>query len=135
MALWRSTRVQLVKTKNVGVVVLYPWGFEIGVYDSLKKLERDMKRLTGQETKVNRASYGAYVWQDNPSTGQTFFAMYIAKNADIGTVVHECQHVMDAVHEQAGLPITYENTELRAYQMGQLVRDVCGIFGFSLTRQ
>ena len=123
------------RTKQIGVVVEQPWGFEVGIYDSVKKLEKDMTRLTGQKTKVNGACNGAYVWQDNPKTGETFFALYIAPHADLGTVVHECQHMMDAAHEQAGLPISYANTELRAYQMGQLVREVAPLFGFSLDRK
>ena len=43
---------------------------------------------------------------------------------DIGTVVHECSHLVDNICENISMPLTEDTTEPRAYLMEKVVEEV-----------
>ena len=50
--------------------------------------------------------------------------MVIPERANLGTVVHECSHMIDFMFEVHGVPGGVESTEIRAYMLTQLLMDV-----------
>lgn len=120
---------------HVGVVTLQPWNLEVGIYDDLKKMQKQMRKLTGEKLKYEGGCTGMVSQVQNKKTEITFFALFLRPDADFATLVHECSHAVDFVLETVGFSAFEIHTELRAYQLGQMVRETAEIFGFSLTRQ
>lgn len=116
------------------VIRVNPWGFELACFDDRKDCDKAMSARIEKKVKTPNA-YGVVHFLENDKTNEKWFALYLSEGANIGTVAHECSHVVDFMHEAAGLPILYENTELRAYQIGLLVCQVCEVFGFNLERE
>lgn len=55
-------------------------------------------------------------------TGKLIIILYA--DEDINTVVHEAMHVVHKIMEHNGIPISAENTEIQAYLMGWLVKEI-----------
>ena len=121
------------KYDPIAVIVAQPWDFEIGCYDDAEICRKAMTERIGDKVEIPNG-FGSAHWLQNEDTGQNWFAVLLRDDADFGTLVHEISHVMDFVHECVGLPMTYQNTELRGYQMAQLVRCAADVYGFNLER-
>lgn len=70
-----------------------------------------------------RASYGM-ASQHQDDSGVSWHSMHLPEDAGIGTVVHECSHIVDYLMDAHGVPISIDNTEIRAYMLEALFMDV-----------
>lgn len=121
------------ETKPLGIIFAEPFGAQISCFGGVKEL-REWGDATGLDTtKWDLAAYGMAV-RDHDKSGVALFAMALRPDARIETLVHECSHMVDFIHDECGVPVELENTEIRAYQLGALVADAAEVFGFSWAR-
>lgn len=95
-----------------GQIELDVFEIEIDVFRSLGEFSGWLESKGAEPH--SGASYGqaAHVLD---SEGVSWFAIFIADDAPLKTYVHEAVHLADWVMENAGIPCTAENTEVRAY--------------------
>lgn len=63
----------------------------------------------------------AHAHLDRSAAGEPRFTMVIKPDATIPTWAHECSHMADFILDTLGIPLTIENTEVRAYLVGYLM--------------
>lgn len=118
----------------LGVVFADPFGAQISCFDGIKALRKWGKSTGLDVTDWGPACYGLAI-RGEDKNGITWFAIALEDRASIRTLVHECSHMVDFIHDTFGVPIEMQNTEIRAYQLAALVMDVSSVFGFETTRQ
>ena len=123
------------KWKPVGIVKINLFGVSIGVFDTFKAYKSYHEKVLKLDTEgVNiRAIAAATVLVSDKSTH--WFALIIPKKANIVTIAHECSHMADFIMDVHGVPISLDNTEIKAYLMAQIMQDVFDIFGISNSRK
>lgn len=58
--------------------------------------------------------------------GSVNFVFVIPEGAPMGHVAHEACHMADYVCDYFGIPIDFENHEIRGYLTGHFVHELCG---------
>lgn len=119
--------------KPLGIVFAEPFGAQIACFSSIKDIRRWGKVKGFDLDGWNPASYGLAV-RDHDAAGVAWFAMALREDATMQTLVHECSHMVDFIHDEHGVPVGAENTEIRAYQLGALVADMAELYGFPMAR-
>lgn len=121
------------KAKPLAVFTVEPWHMQVAAFGCSRTMKRYFDREFGLEVPGHGPSNGLAGWLENDA-GVRFYYLYLSDEANLATLVHECTHVMDFIHESVGVPSTYDNLELRGYQIGQIVHDAARIFGFPMER-
>lgn len=119
------------------IIKVEPWGYPLAIFDNPKTAKEVLERDTGLTLDIldGKNTNGTAHHLENEKTGEVFFAICMFENGDFITLIHECSHMVDFMHEYAGVPCMYENTELRAYQVSRLVKDVALLLGFELPKK
>ena len=60
--------------------------------------------------------------------GVFWYSITFNQTPTMGTIIHECSHIVDYIFETHGVPGGIESTEIRAYMLSLMVLDVCEIF-------
>lgn len=114
------------KHKPVGVILVMPFQAQVAIFDSFKARKKYYKNVLKLD--VKSLKHGAAVASyDQDDDGQYWYAMCIPEKCNMGTIVHECSHMVDFMCETHGVPIDIENTEIRAYMLGVMFLDVCEV--------
>lgn len=97
---------------------------DIGVFKSSEKHNEYFYSLCGEVLPPMPANSGARAHYTVDSEGQEYLSMIIPNKKNIGHVAHEASHIADFFCHMAGLPISYEATEVRAYIVGYIVQQI-----------
>ena len=102
-------------------------GQKVAIFKSVKQARKQIASISISPSCPGAAGYATH---DN---GQTIFWMILSeKNPKLATVAHEAAHVADFLCESAGIPVTVECGEVRAYLIGWLVGEVCRLYGLAV---
>lgn len=104
----------------LGVFQIGIFNTQVAVFDSLKKLQKHHTKTLGHDPidGLNPASYGMCI-KETVEDGTVFFYLYIGKDANRYTRIHECSHLVDWVMNEVGVPVDVHNTEIRAYMLAE----------------
>jgi len=116
------------KYKPIGIAIVNPFQAQVAVFNSMKSLRKYHKKQLDLTLNISGAQAFA-CWNTHNATGEGWFAICVPDDCNLGTVVHECSHMVDFMCEAHDVPINAENTEIRAYMLGVLFMDVCEILG------
>jgi hypothetical protein len=104
--------------------LIEPWNIQLALYSSIRQWrEYAINTLKIDPLPIPEASYGAAVIHEEPD-GKAWWGMILNSDCDDCTIVHECSHIVDFIFDQQNLPTGVENTELRAYMIGNLFDSV-----------
>ena len=108
------------KLKPNGVLSIQPFNVQVAVFNNLDRLQKYHTHVLGEDpiADLNQASYGMCI-SEIGRTGEHRFYLYFAKDANRYIRIHECSHLVDFVMDAVGVPISIENTEIRAYLLGE----------------
>jgi hypothetical protein len=110
--------------KPDAVILVNPFQAQVAIFRDLKKLEKYHRKVLHIEVNFDRSARGMASEQVDKD-GSRWWSLYLPGDTSLGTVVHECSHIVDFLMDAHGVPLTVENTEIRAYLLGVLFMDVC----------
>jgi hypothetical protein len=113
------------KHKPAGMVLVMPFQAQVAIFDSLKARNKYYKKVLKLGNIVHAAVAVASYNQDDD--GEFWYSITFQSEPNIGTIIHECSHMVDFMFEIHGVPGGIESTEIRAYMLSLLVLDVCEI--------
>lgn len=113
------------KLRADAVVVVEPFGAQVALFEDIDRMARYHRKVLGVDIEIVPSAY-ARTHQEVGLDGLIYWSMWLPKTATLSTIVHECSHVVDFMMDAHGVPISLENTEIRAYMLGALFQDVCG---------
>lgn len=116
------------KLKPHSVVLVNPFQAQVAIFRDFGKLERYHRDVLGISVDLDGVCNGLALEQTD-ADGCKWWSMCLPKGVSLGTVVHECSHIVDFLMSAHGVPLTVENTEIRAYLLGVLFMDVCHDLG------
>ena len=112
------------KHKPIGMVLVMPFQAQVAIFDNFKSRQKYYKKVLKIETDCEGFACASY---DRIGNGPWWFSICIPEHCNIGTIIHECSHMVDFMFETHGVPGGIESTEIRAYMLSLLVLDVCEI--------
>lgn len=101
------------------VIHVNPFGVQVGLFKSVKSFRKRFPNAP-VDVECGARAYAVKFVED----GSTWFAMIIPENSLVSLIAHECSHTVDFIMENTGVPINVENTEIRAYLLGQMIADI-----------
>lgn len=114
--------------RPLGIILVNPFQAQVAIFDSIKARNKYYKKvlkignILPAEITVAVASYN----QDDD--GAFWYSITFNETPTMGTIIHECSHMVDFMFETHGVPGGIESTEIRAYMLALMVLDVCEIF-------
>ncbi len=115
------------KHKPVGIALVMPFQAQVAVFDNFKSRCKYYKKVLKFDISHHGPKGRAVASYDQDDNGIYWYALCIPDDCNLGTVVHECSHMIDFMFETHGVPGGIESTEIRAYMLGVLFMDVCEI--------
>jgi hypothetical protein len=120
--------------KGVPVIEVGPFGVQVALFSSEEERADHFKDVLGLDVETKNACFG--VCSKTPDeNGVCYFAITITDDANLGTLAHECSHLVDFLCDEFGVPLDVENTEIRAYMIQSIILDAAHHFGFPITRE
>ena len=113
------------KHKPAGMVLVMPFQAQVAIFDNLKARNKYYKKVLKIGNTIHAAVAVASYNEDED--GCFWYSITFQSEPDIGTIIHECSHMVDFMFETHGVPGGIESTEIRAYMLSLLVLDVCEI--------
>lgn len=118
------------KHEPKGVVLMMPFQQQVAVFDSFKSWRKYFKAIgqpLDEENLECANGANAVAGYHTGSNGKIWFWCVLPDTTNLGTIVHECSHLVDFTCDVSGVPVNVENTEIRAYMLGVLFLDVCEV--------
>lgn len=69
------------------------------------------------------------VYREHPNTGVSYQCLVLPEDAALDIIVHECSHLVDDILHTRGVPLSADNTEVRAYLLQYIFLSVCNVVG------
>mgnify|MGYP000155974381 CR=1 FL=1 len=113
--------------KPVGIALVMPFQTQVAVFDSFKSWRKYYKKIGSPINPKWADGAAALASTHRGSNGKYWYSIIVPEDGNLGTIVHECSHMVDYICDDSGVPINMENTEIRAYMLGVLFLDVCEI--------
>jgi len=104
----------IVPLYNVQLVVYY------GEYKELKKINDSLGYNEFLES-----SFGKSFW--NVETNRFRLFLRSEENISVGTIAHECKHIVNYIFDARGIKLDTDNDEPECYLLGWLVDKICSI--------
>ncbi|WP_065321770.1 hypothetical protein [Tritonibacter mobilis] len=112
------------KLKPDAVILVNPFQAQVAIFRDLEKLSKYHRKVLRITVDFDRSAH-AMASEQVDEDGCRWWSLYLPEETTLGTVVHECSHMVDFLMEAHGVPLSVANTEIRAYLLGVLFMDVC----------
>ena len=116
------------KHKPVGMVLVMPFQAQVAIFDSLKARNKYYKKVLKLDNIIPAEVTIAVASYNQDDEGAFWYSITFNQTPNIGTIIHECSHMVDFMFETHGVPGGIESTEIRAYMLQLMIFDVCEIF-------
>ncbi len=114
-------------SKKVQVCVVAPFDIQVAVWRTREKMIEYYAEVLSYDVEptsnVGPSNGLCYAFKDD--SGVNWYNLILPESVKPKTIVHECSHAIDFIMDDVGVPIGIENTEIRAYLLGDLYEDVC----------
>ena len=106
-----------------------PFKAKVALFHDLDEMVRYHEKTLGiaDHGLLDVASDGLATIQ-RAADGTCYFSLFLPAGTGAGTIVHECSHAVDLLLDHHGVPLTVDNTEVRAYMLERLFEDVTAHF-------
>lgn len=91
------------KYKPIGIALVMPFQTQVAVFDSFKSWRKYYKKIGSPIDPKWADGAAALASTHRGSNGKYWYSIIIPEAGNLGTVVHECSHMVDYICDDSGV--------------------------------